>query len=72
MGLKADYQRMKSALQNILDISHDAFAVSQARYGLGKSKCSACNGRGYTGSENHPECPVCNGDGYLDGGLTDE
>ncbi|MEJ3717087.1 hypothetical protein WGM54_03605 [Paenibacillus polymyxa] len=33
-------------------------------------KCSACNGRGYTESENHPDCPRCSGAGYVerDGG----
>lgn len=28
-------------------------------------KCYGCNGRGYTGSENHPDCPMCNGNGYV-------
>ncbi|MBY0024527.1 hypothetical protein H7K28_15055 [Paenibacillus polymyxa] len=33
-------------------------------------KSSACNGRGYTESENHPDCPRCSGAGYVerDGG----
>lgn len=30
-----------------------------------QEKCYGCNGRGYTGSENHPECPLCSGTGYL-------
>ena len=30
-----EYMRMKAALKNILDISNDEFAKSQARYGLG-------------------------------------
>lgn len=29
-------------------------------------KCWACNGRGYTISENHPQCPVCSGAGYIE------
>ncbi|EJW14433.1 hypothetical protein M5X00_29885 [Paenibacillus alvei] len=29
-------------------------------------KCSSCNGRGYTSSENHPDCPVCSGAGYVE------
>lgn len=28
-------------------------------------KCYACNGRGYTLSENHPDCPMCSGTGYI-------
>lgn len=34
------------------------------RYLIGELiKCWACNGRGYTESENHPDCPVCSGYG---------
>ena len=35
MSKKEEYERMKAALRNILDISNDEFAKSQARYGLG-------------------------------------
>lgn len=28
-------------------------------------KCSSCNGRGYTESENHPTCPTCCGAGHV-------
>lgn len=36
------------------------------RYLFGEvEKCPSCNGRGYTGSENHPECPLCEGNGYI-------
>ncbi|MGG4090618.1 hypothetical protein [Paenibacillus lautus] len=31
---KKDYLRMKAALRNILELSKDEFAKSQARYGL--------------------------------------
>ncbi|WP_158301771.1 hypothetical protein [Paenibacillus mesophilus] len=30
-----EFQRMKAALQNILELSADEFSKSQARYGLG-------------------------------------
>lgn len=36
------------------------------RYLFGEvEKCPSCNGRGYAGSENHPECPLCEGNGYI-------
>jgi DnaJ-class molecular chaperone len=34
-------------------------------------KCWACKGRGYSGSENHPECVVCSGYGWLPKGEED-
>jgi len=34
MTQKEEYLRMKAALKNILEISTDEFAKSQARYGL--------------------------------------
>jgi len=39
---------------------------SKNRYLIGDLvKCWACNGRGYTESENHPDCPACSGYGYI-------
>ncbi|WP_194166138.1 hypothetical protein [Paenibacillus glucanolyticus] len=34
MTQKEEYLRMKAALRNILELSKDEFAKSQARYGL--------------------------------------
>lgn len=40
MSKKDDYQRMKAALRNILELSSDDFSLSQARYGLGMNSDS--------------------------------
>ncbi|MCY9755330.1 hypothetical protein M5X00_13870 [Paenibacillus alvei] len=58
MSREAEYRRMKAALRNIVDVSHDAFAHSQARYGLGLNKSEIV--KNY---ESHSEYPACYGEG---------
>lgn len=62
---KEEYERMKAALTNILQISSDPFSKSQARYGLGieSKKCVACNGSGYYDNNGSPTCGACDGTG---------
>jgi len=75
ISLEADYEKDHAAaisrIKRLIDehtgiSSASEPSVDRVRYLTGDVvKCSGCNGRGYTGSENHPECPMCSGNGYV-------